>query len=241
MPRVVCHLFNRDRTLERLRSITMESARSRTLYIGSGSPYAWRAWLALEHKALPYALRVLSFSDGDLRTPAFTALNPRRKVPVLDDDGFVIYESSAIVDYLADAYAHVGAPLLPDDVHARATARRMIREADAYVAPALERLVDQVLFKPAEEWDAAKIARARERFIAELDFFERELAGDYLAGGVGAADFTLYPMVALARRIEARRKPDLGIASGIGPRLAAWMKRVESLPYFDATYPPHWK
>ena len=40
----------------------MEVRKRRTLYVGSGSPYAWRVWLALEHKGLPYELRVLSFS-----------------------------------------------------------------------------------------------------------------------------------------------------------------------------------
>lgn len=219
----------------------MEAARQRTLYIGSGSPYAWRVWLALEHKRLPYELRVMSFSAGDLKTPAFAALNPRCKVPVLDDGGFVMYESAAIVDYLGDAYRDVGAPLFPADTKARAIVRRKIREADEYVAQAMERLVDHVLFTKPDAWDAAKIAKDRERFIAELDFFERELTGEFLVGELGAADFTLYPLLALPLRMEARTKPDLAIAAAIGPRLTAWMRRIEALPYFMTTYPPHWK
>jgi glutathione S-transferase len=38
-----------------------------TLHYASGSPYAWRVWLALEHKGVPYELRTLSFDAGDLR------------------------------------------------------------------------------------------------------------------------------------------------------------------------------
>ena len=219
----------------------MDVRKRRTLYVGSGSPYAWRVWLALEHKALPYELRVLSFSAGDLRTPAFAALNPRCKVPVLDDDGFVMYESAAIVDYIGDAYRDAGAPLFPDDVKARAIVRRKIREADEYVAQAMERLVDHVLFTKPDQWDATKIAKDRERFLAELKFFESELTGDFLVGELGAADFTLYPLLALPLRMEARTKPDLGIAAAIGPRLTGWMRRIEALPFFMATYPPHWK
>ena len=56
-----------------------------TLYYGSGSPFAWRVQLSLEHKALPYARRVLSFSEGDTRQPDFLALNPRHPLPVLVD------------------------------------------------------------------------------------------------------------------------------------------------------------
>ena len=52
-----------------------------TLYYGSGSPYAWRAQLALEHKALAYERKLLSFSAGDTRKPEFIALNPRHEVP----------------------------------------------------------------------------------------------------------------------------------------------------------------
>jgi len=219
----------------------MEVRKQRTLYVGSGSPYAWRVWLALEHKGLPYELRVLSFSAGDLRTPAFAALNPRCKVPVLDDDGFVMYESAAIVDYIGDAYRDAGAPLFPDDVKARAIVRRKIREADEYVAQSMERLVDHVLFTPPPQWDAEKIGKARERFLAELVFFEEDLAGEFLVGELGAADFTLYPLLALPLRMEARTKPDLDIAANIGPRLTAWMRRIEALPFFGATYPPHWQ
>jgi len=47
-------------------------------------------------------------------------------------------------------------------------------------------------------------------------------------------------MIALCLRME-KKKPDLDVRSAIGPKLGAWMKRIESLPYFDKTYPPHWK
>ncbi|MGC1818089.1 MAG: glutathione S-transferase family protein [Casimicrobiaceae bacterium] len=213
----------------------------RRFYAASGSPYVWRVWLALEHKRLPYTLKMMSFSDGDLRTPEFAALNPRRKVPVLDDAGFVMHESAAIVEYLEDAYRDAGEPLFPADVRARAIARRKLREADEYVAHAMEDLVDRVLFTPEAKWDAAAIVEARDRFVAEMDWFERELTGDFLVSGPGAADFTLYPIVALALRTESRKKPDLAIAAALGPRIGAWMRRIEALPYFEATYPPHWK
>ena len=48
-------------------------------YYGSGSPYAWRVWLALEHKQVPYELKLMSFDAGDLEKPAFLAINQRHK------------------------------------------------------------------------------------------------------------------------------------------------------------------
>jgi glutathione S-transferase len=109
-----------------------------TLHYASGSPYAWRVWLAVEHKGIPYELKLLSFDKGDLATPTFRALNPRGRVPALEDDGFALYESAAIVEYLEDK--HPGEPrLFASDIRERALQRRMVREADQYFADALER------------------------------------------------------------------------------------------------------
>jgi glutathione S-transferase len=73
-----------------------------TLHYLSGSPYAWRVRLALEYKRIPYELKPLSFDAGDFKRPEFLVLNPRHRVPVIVDDGFSLYESAAIVEYLED-------------------------------------------------------------------------------------------------------------------------------------------
>jgi glutathione S-transferase len=106
-----------------------------TFYYASGSPFAWRVWLALEHKGIPYEIRILSFDKGDLEKPEYLALNPRHRVPAIVDDGFALYESAAIVEYLEDRWP--GEPrLVAGDVRQRALQRRMVREADAYFAEA---------------------------------------------------------------------------------------------------------
>jgi glutathione S-transferase len=76
---------------------------------------------------------------------------------------------------------------------------------------------------------------------AQLAIIETWLEADYLAGAqLSATDFTLYPYVAFLGRIDSR-KPGLDLRSLLPPKLAAWMKRIEALPYFEKTYPPHWK
>ncbi|MEQ1519597.1 MAG: glutathione binding-like protein, partial [Usitatibacteraceae bacterium] len=62
------------------------------------------------------------------------------------------------------------------------------------------------------------------------------LAGDKLSG----ADFTLYPYLAFLGRIDAK-KPGYHLPALLPAKVAAWMKRIEALPYFETTYPPHWK
>ena len=69
------------------------------------------------------------------------------------------------------------------------------------------------------------------------------VAGEWLtSSGLSAADFTLFPEVALGRRI-AQRNPGLGLAEGelLGPRLQAWAARMEALPVVQKTWPPHWR
>lgn len=209
-----------------------------TFYYGSGSPYGWRVWLALEHKRAPYELKMMSFSAGDLRKPEYLAVNPRHKVPAIVDDGFALYESVAVVEYLDEKYA--GPKLFPGDVRQRALIRRMVQEGDQYYALAMEKLVDQVLFTAQDKWDEEKISEGREGMTRELTLWESLIRGDYLAGELSAADFTLYPLIALSLRME-KKKPDLNLHGAIGPKIAAWMKRIEALPYFQKTWPPHWK
>jgi glutathione S-transferase len=211
-----------------------------TFYYGSGSPYAWRVWLALECKGIPYELKTMSFSAGDLKRPEFLAINPRGKVPAVADEGFALYESVAIVEYLDERYRS-GPALFPGDVRQRALVRRLVQEADQYYAIAMEKIVDQVLFTPQDKWDPEAIAAARVALAAELRRWERAATTEFLAGReVTAADFTLYPLIALTLRMQ-KKKPDLDVPAIIGPNIARWMKRVEALPYFQKTWPPHWK
>ena len=105
-----------------------------TFYYGAGSPYAWRVWFALEHKAIPYDRKVLSFADGDLKKPEFVAVNPRGKVPAIVDGDMHLYESAAIVEYLEDVHPDSGNRLFPGAVRDRALVRDPLvleREPDA--------------------------------------------------------------------------------------------------------------
>jgi glutathione S-transferase len=211
-----------------------------TFYYASGSPFAWRVWLALEYKQLAYDHRVMSFSAGDLKKPEFLAVNPRHKVPAIVDDGFALYESQAILEYLEERYP---APpsLFPGDLRKRALVRRIVQEADQYLIVAFDPIMDQVFFTAPDKWDAAAIAAGRSKLVDELQRWEEIAAGDFLAGKEpSAADFAAYPHLALGLRLD-KKKPDLDVRGLIGPRVQAWMARVEALPFFRKTWPPHWK
>jgi glutathione S-transferase len=197
-------------------------------YYASGSPYAWRVWLALERKGIPYHQKTLSFSDGDLKTQEYGALNPRRRVPVLVDDDFVLAESAAIVEYIEDRWPN-GPALFAREPRKRAIQRRMVREADDYLAKVGTRFAAG----PAAEETAKELRE-------ELALWEGAATGDHLTGDLSAVDLTVYPLMALFLRIAGRR-PDFVKNDFVGPNLSAWMDRMHALPIVQHTWPPHWK
>jgi glutathione S-transferase len=211
-----------------------------TFYYGSGSPYAWRVHLALEHKALPYERKILSFAAGDTRKPEFVALNPRHRVPTIVDSDFVLYESNAIVEYLDEAYPGRGQPLFPGDAKNRALIRRLISEIDNYVDKVSDKIITYAFYTKPEERDAAQLATARKELIDEYALLTKSMKGEFFAGALSAADYALYPLVAFMNRCETKL-PDLNADGMLTAELAAWKARIKALPYYEGTVPPHWK
>jgi glutathione S-transferase len=206
-------------------------------YFGSGSQYAWRVWLALEFKGLAYTAHRMHFDKGDLRTPSYLAINPRGRVPAIVDDGFALFESSAIVAYLEDKYPTPS--LLPKDVRARAIARRIAAEVDTDLAPPNEAFLDATLFA-REPATAETVAAAKEALAKELARFESYVEGDTFVGELTVAEITVYPFLRFLDRVQ-ERQPQHDAAALVGPRLRKLMRRVEALPYYDKTFPPHWR
>jgi len=208
-------------------------------YHGHGSPYSWRVWLALEHKKIPYNLKVLSFQNEDTRKPEFVAINPRHTVPTIVDDGHALWESLAILEYLDERFPS-GPKLYPGDAKDRARQRRLIQEMIGYLdGEGMDPITTEFFSKPAPDMEV--VAQARTRLREELEYFGKELRGDYLAGGApSAADFVLYPLLGYCWRVNFR-KPESGLADILPAPMAALKKRIEALPYFDKTFPPHWR
>ncbi len=175
-------------------------------YSGSGSPYAWRVALALEFKKIPYKLHMLSFSNGDHQSESYLAINPRGKVPAIVDDGFALYESAAILEYLDERYPD--APkLFPGDAKQRALIRRTCLEIDSYLAPEIHEVAKQLWMRPKEEWDHDALRNGHGSVFRVLDGFAERLRGDHLCGDArSAADLTLYPYVMIVPVVIQRVK-----------------------------------
>lgn len=82
---------------------------------GVGTSRTIRPHWALHELGLPYDMRPILPRTGETKTPEFTALNPRQKIPLLQDDELTLGESAAIVAYLARRYGRDRRSLIPDD------------------------------------------------------------------------------------------------------------------------------
>jgi glutathione S-transferase len=212
-----------------------------TFFHGHGSPYSWRVWLALEHLGLPYELKVISFSDKDQLKPEFVALNPRHQVPTIVHEGFALWESLAILEYLDEIAG--GHRLFPGTAQERARLWRLAREDEEHLdGKGLTPIYDELYKKPeGVAPDEARLEAARAKLREELDYFGRELRGAFLAGDApSAADFVMYPDIAYVKRI-ALKKPQSKLEGILPPPIAQWAARIEALPYFGKTFPPHWR
>jgi glutathione S-transferase len=215
------------------------------LYWGSGSPFAWRVMLALEVKGLPYESKLLEFSKNEHKTPSYLQLNPRGKVPTLKDGDFVLYESLAIMAYLDRKYPDP--PLFGRTAEETGLVCRALAECESYLLSAGDKVVRPIFFGAGLE-KVEQIQQAAQTVRDELKLVDERVARTpWLVGDrISAADIAVFPVVQLLLRAatkEAARPFELGLLplAQSFPNLARWVQRIESLPNYERTYPPHWR
>lgn len=165
-------------------------------------------------------------SYGRLDTAEYGALNPNRRIPTIEDDGFVLWESNVIVRYLA---ARFGAGTLwPDDLAARAIADQWMDWQQTTLHPDMRTIFWSLVRTPPQERDGAAIAAAVESLKEIWARLDRSLgdrpfvAGDRLTMGD-------VPLGVLCHRYHA-----LGVERAALPRLEAWYERLTERPAFRA-------
>lgn len=215
------------------------------LWWGSGSPYSWRALLALEYKALPYTSHLVQFAKQEHKSEFMLQMNPRGRVPVLKDDDYVVYESLGIMHYLDRKYPE--RPIFGRTAQDAGTIARVISEYQSYVEDQIMKIIYAILFQGVEE-RMDEVARAMHIVSGEARNIDKRLArSEWLVGdSFSAADIVVFPGIKMLMRALDRREAKelrarlLPIEANF-PAIAQWMKRIESLPGYERTVPPHWK
>jgi len=215
------------------------------IYWASGSPFSWRVLLTLEVKQLPYQSKLLTFSQREHKSPAYLALNPRGKAPTLKDEDFLLYESLAIMAYLDSAYPE--RPLFGRTLQEIGVIWRLVSENISYVCDPIGKVVGPLFFGSTAEKEA-EIQAAATTIYAELVQLEAAVAkSPWLAGAaISAADIVVFPwMQSLLRAAAKEEAKPLNLEflpfDVRYPHLAAWVKRIEAIPGYERTYPPHWR
>jgi RNA polymerase-associated protein len=177
------------------------------LFDAARCPYCARARIVLAEKGIPYETVEIDLSD---RPAWLYEKNPRGKVPVIEEDEFIMPESSVIMEYLDERFPEPA--LLPDDPADRAAARLWIWDFD-------RRLGD--------DYYAARRGEdgARERLTARLAALDMWLEGrQFLAGGVyGLADIAYMPWILRMQQL-------LGVDLAPFEALAQWRDELVTRP-----------
>ena len=154
---------------------------------------------------------------GESRTPAFLAKNPNGRVPVLEDGDVILWESTAIMRYLAS-----GSALLPVGRRAAAEMDRWIAWQLAHLGPALSKVAFEKIVKKLTGRGTPDLARIEEgtaEFAQLSAILDGALADrEFVAGPLSLADFALAGHYSLAGAT--------GLSLGAHPRVEGWLARV---------------
>jgi glutathione S-transferase len=197
-----------------------------TVYGVVGSPLLRSALLGLEERAVPYAL--VGIPMGAHLEPPHLARHPFGRVPVFDHDGFALYETQAILRYVAKVFP--GEPLEPADARAAARMNQLMGITDWYFYNSISTAISRPRIfamrygKPADE-AAIKTALPGARICMQA---VDDLKGDhaYLAGNaLSLADLLLAPQMA-----NFALTPEGKAMLAAHPRLAGWLDHMATRP-----------
>jgi len=214
-------------------TITKEAAMSEfTVYSIPGSPFGRAVLATLEEKAATY--RLTPVAPGTLCSPEHLARHPFGRVPVLEHNGFSLYESQAILRYLDRV---LPAPALtPGDCKAAARMDQAMNVNDWYLFQGVanviifHRVVGPRLMglTPDEAAIEAAMPKAHTVFaeLARLLGEQRYFTGD----AVSLADLLIAPQLAFFTQT-----PEWSVLSAPHANIVAWLARMEARPSFQAT------
>jgi glutathione S-transferase len=190
------------------------------LYDSAISGNSYKVRLVAAQLGVPLAIVPVDILRGESRTPEFLARNPNGRTPVIDDDGFVLAESNAILAYLAR-----GSRLLTDDRRLEALVLQWLFFEQYSHEPYIATSRFWLLHKPDGPERRAALAARRDGGLAALGVMEQHLASRrFFVGDYSIADIALFAYTHVAH--------EGGFALDDFPHVRAWLDRVRSTPGF---------
>ena len=182
---------------------------------------------ALREMDMPFERLDVGGAFGVVDTPAYKAMNPNSRVPTMDEDGFILWESNAIVRYLAGKHGMGG--LCPADPRVRADADRWMDWQQTSVVPHLTPIFWNLVRTPEPERNMAAVEAARRAMIPLMHIMDAQLADrPWMAG----SDFTMadIPLGVMVYRWLTLVQDRPAMAN-----LETWYARICERPAFRTT------
>lgn len=201
------------------------------LYQSPFSSAAMKVRALLIELGLPCTFVDVNMMQGEHKSPEFLARNPNGKVPVLEDDGFHLWESNAILCYLAAKKPESG--LLPTEPRAMALVQQWLQWQASTFSHSLNDVMMETVYSRFmnRQKDEAKYAAGLEKVRRDLGVLEKILARqEYLCGALTIADFSLVSGLVL-------RTP-MGVELDAFPGVKAWVARLEARESVRKSLPP---
>jgi glutathione S-transferase len=195
------------------------------LYSHPFSTFGRRVRIALQEKSISCEEVLVDMGARKHREPEYQALNPYGRVPTLVDDGLVLFESTAILNYLEARYPRP--PLVPADLKDRALVDMHMKLCDLQFTRQAGAIVFPKRFLPKERWDEKLFAQVRAEIDKHLLILDRQLGDDdYVVGNrYSLVEVCYTPFVAFFDLMEVTPPP----------RIAQWSERILSRPSAQQT------
>ncbi|HEX9262932.1 MAG TPA: glutathione S-transferase family protein [Candidatus Binatia bacterium] len=196
-----------------------------TLYHDVPSSNSDRVKIALAEKGLKWEGIRVRLANREQKTPEFLKLNPYGKIPVLAEEGKVLFESCIINEYLDEKYPDP--PLMPKDPYLRGRGRVLVDYALNYAHEPYWDLRGEMRKAEAER-DTGTVEEKRQQLRVLLEYLETAL-GDkaFFLGDLSLADIAIVPRMLRAETYGALPAPSL-------PRLNSWLERMKQRPSVKA-------
>jgi len=189
-------------------------------------PFCRKVKITLEEKGIEYEKIYVDLRKKEQKKEEFLKLNPYGKVPVIVDNGAVVYESSVINEYLEEKYPNP--PLMPSDPKDRARIRIWVDFCETHFHNPWFSLYWEIKFKPEKSRDTELIEGCRNEIKEHLHRLDKELEGqEYLAGSYSLADVAFTPRIAIFDQLEIDVDTKL-------KNVINWIERIKSRASFQA-------
>ena len=196
------------------------------LYDYPQCPFCRKVRVALAEKGIQYERVFVDLRKKEQKKEEFLKLNPYGKVPVLLDNGTVIYESSVINEYLDEKYPNP--PLMPSDLAGRAKVRIWVDFCESHFHISWFNIYREMTFRPENERNGELIEKSKNEIKGHLNRLNGELEGhEYLSGSYSLADVAFTPRIALFDPLGIRIDSEF-------KNVRSWVERIKSRSSYKA-------